>query len=47
MTELSAAARVLGVDSAAHPLASDVEYLKLVALVSAVQIFSGSYGMGW
>jgi len=31
MMELSAAARVLGVDSPAHPLASDVEYLKLVA----------------
>jgi putative toxin-antitoxin system antitoxin component (TIGR02293 family) len=31
MTELSAAARVLGVDSPAHPLESDVEYLSLVA----------------
>jgi putative toxin-antitoxin system antitoxin component (TIGR02293 family) len=31
MTELSAAARVLGVDTPAHPLASDVEYLNLVA----------------
>jgi putative toxin-antitoxin system antitoxin component (TIGR02293 family) len=31
MTELSAAARVLGVETAAHPLASDLEYLGLVA----------------
>lgn len=31
MTELSAAARVLGVETPAHRLASDVEYLSLVA----------------
>ena len=31
MTDLAAAARVLGVDSPAHPLESDVEYLSLVA----------------
>jgi putative toxin-antitoxin system antitoxin component (TIGR02293 family) len=31
MTELLAAARVLGMGTPAHPLASDVEYLSLVA----------------
>ena len=31
MTALSAAARLLGVETAAHPLVSDVEYLRLIA----------------
>src|SRR5258708_36074283 len=31
MAELSAAARVLGVETPAHPLVSDVEYLRLIA----------------